>query len=204
MSTSVKWSLKGDYLDACSCDAGCPCRFGANPTQGHCHGVAGFDITEGSYGDVDLTGLGLCLMIKAPGAPWEGNITGTIYVDESANSEQRQALETILSGQAGGFFAVLSSLISDNRGVKFAPTRMENDGDRRTFTIPGVVELVNEPLVNPITKQVQDVTVTNSFVPYAVSGRAGTCPKAISKDADVSVDVSGYQGYIGQFAWAGP
>lgn len=200
----AKWSLKGDYLEACSCDSGCPCKFGASPTKGSCQGVIGFEIQEGSYAETDLAGLGLALIINAPSSPLEGNITGTMYIDERASSEQREALESIVSGQAGGFWAVLPSLISDNRGVKYAPTEMVGDGTRRSFTIPGVVELVNEPLVNPITQQEQEVTVENSFDPFCVSGRAGKSTKAVCKDPDVSFDVSGQQGYIGTFDWAGP
>ncbi len=204
MAADAKWSLKGDYLEACSCDAGCPCKFGAQPTKGHCHGILAFEIKEGTYGKVDLGGLGFAGMIKAPSAPWEGNITGTFYVDEKATDEQRQALGTILSGDAGGFWAVIATFVTDNRGVKFAPVKMETNGDTRSFTIPGVLEVSNEPLVNPITKQQHEVMVTNSMDPFCVSGRAGRSSKAVCTDPDVELDLTGQQGYIGTFAWAGP
>lgn len=204
MPNDIEWSLKGDYLEACSCDFGCPCKFGANPTKGHCKGILGFEIQDGSYGDVDLDGLGLALIIHAPAAPWEGDITGTTYIDEEATPEQREALQAILSGQAGGFWEILGDLISDDRGVKFAPVRMERSGKRRTFTIPGVLDLVNEPLVNPLTEQEQEVMVTDTFDPFCPSGRAGKSATAVSKDPDLSFDLSGQQGYIGAFTWTGP
>ena len=204
MATEVQWSLRGDYLEACSCDSGCPCKFGASPTKGYCQGVIGFQIQDGSYGQVGLSGIGLALLLSAPGSPFEGNMTVAFYIDERATPEQRQALEAILSGQAGGFFSAISALVSDNRGVKFAPLQMETSGKRRTFTIPGVVNLVNEPLVNPITQEEQEVTVTNSFDPFCVSGRAGKSATATCSDPDISFDLSGQQGYIGSFAWAGP
>lgn len=204
MAKNAKWSLSGDYLEACSCDAGCPCKFGATPTQGYCHGILGFKISEGSFDGVDLSGLGFAGMIKAPGAPWEGNIAGVFYVDESATPEQREALGTILSGQAGGFWAMIATLVTDNHGVKFAPVQMTDDGDRRSFTIPGVIEIVNEPLVNPMTQQQHEVTVSNSMDPFCVSGRAGRSAKATSKDPDLELDLTGQQGYIGEFSWAGP
>lgn len=204
MTTGVQWSLKGEYLEACSCDWGCPCKFGANPTKGYCQGVIGFQIQDGSYGQADLSGLGLALIISAPAAPWLGNITATMYIDERATPEQRQALEAILSGQAGGFWAAIGSLISDNRGIKFAPLKMDTSGTRRTFTVPGVINLVNEPLVNPMTQQEQEVMVTNTFDPFCASGRAGKSATAVSSDPDITFDLSGQQGYIGSFAWAGP
>ena len=202
MAATVQWSLRGDYLEACSCDWGCPCKFGANPTKGYCHGILGFEIQEGNYGQVNLGSLGLALIMSAPASPFLGNLTVTAYIDERATSEQRHALETIVSGQAGGFWGVIASLISENRGIKSAPMRMESSGKRRTFTIPGVIELVNEPLLNPMTKQEQEVTVNNSFDPFCVSGRAGRSAKAVCSDPDLSFDLSGQQGYIGSFAWA--
>lgn len=204
MTENVQWSLQGDYLEACSCDAGCPCKFGADPTKGYCQGVIGFEIHEGNYGDVDLSGLGFAGILHAPGAPWHGDLKVTMYVDEQATPPQREALGAILSGQAGGFLGMFATLVSDDRGVKFAPVRLETDGARRAFTIPGVVELVNEPLVNPLTQQVQEVTVQDSFDPFCVSGRAGRSTKAVNNDPDISFDVTGQQGYTGRFAWAGP
>lgn len=204
MSEMVAWSLEGDYLEACSCDAGCPCKFGANPTKGYCHGVLGFAIERGNYGDVDLSGLGFALIMKAPGAPWEGGLTTTIYLDESAGEPQRGALGAIFSGNAGGFWAMLSSLVADNRGLKYGALALERTAAGATFRVPGVVEIVNEALVNPITGQAQEVTVTNSFDPFAVSGRAGRSVRAVVTDPDVSFDHSGQQGYLGKFHWEGP
>ena len=203
MTTGVQWSLRGEYLEACSCDWGCPCKFGANPTKGYCQGVIGFEIQEGRYGQVAVGGLGLAIILSAPSSPFLGNLTVTMYIDERATAEQRQALEAIVSGQAGGFWGAVGALITDNRGIKAAPMRMETAGKRRTFTIPGVVELVNEPLSNPMTKEEQEVMVTNSFDPFCTSGRAGKSARAICKDPDLTFDLSGQQGYIGSFNWAG-
>ena len=204
MTTANQWSLQGEYLEACSCDWGCPCKFGAAPSKGYCQGVLAFDIRDGNYGQVNLGGLGMAGIISAPASPFKGNITATFYIDERATPEQRQALQTIISGQAGGFWEVMGSLISDNRGIKFAPMQMESSGNRRTFTIPGRINLVNEPLLNPITQQEQEVMVSNSFDPFCVSGRAGKSATAVSSDPDLSFDLTGQQGYTGSFAWAGP
>lgn len=203
--TNARWSLSGDYVEACSCDAGCPCKFGAAPTQGHCLGILGFEINEGSFGGVDLSGVRFVAIIKAPQTPFAGNITATSYIDERAGDEQRRALETIISGEAGGFWAVvMGSLVTDFRGIKYAPIEMETSGNRRTLTIPGVVEIANEPLVNPMTEEAQEIILSNSFDPFCEAGRAGRSTIAVSSDPDLSFDVTGQQGYTGSFAWAGP
>ena len=136
MTTDVQWALRGYYLEACSCDYGCPCKFGASPTKGYCQGIIGFEIQEGSYRQVNLGGLGLAVIISAPASPFMGNITATFYIDERATPEQRQALEAILSGQAGGFWNALGSLVSDNRGIKFAPLQMELPGSAAPLPSP--------------------------------------------------------------------
>ena len=57
MSPTVKWHLKADFLETCSCDFGCPCNFEAPPTKGYCAYVAAWHIHEGYYGDVRMDGL---------------------------------------------------------------------------------------------------------------------------------------------------
>lgn len=200
----IDWTMAGEYIEACNCDAGCPCKFGAEPTKGHCDGIIGFEVREGHYGPVQLSGVRFALLLHAPGSPFSGDLRTGCYVDESSSSEQRQALEKIFSGEAGGFWSVISTLVTDNRGVKFAPIRMQTTGKRRTFDIPDVVELVNEPLINPITQEQEDVMVTHTFDPFCASGRAGISVKAVCRDPDFNYDLSNRQGYIGPFEWAGP
>src|SRR5882762_4472485 len=101
-SNSVKWSVEADYLQACNCDYGCPCEFEAPPTMGFCQGLGIYRINEGKFGDVALDGLGIAFVISFPKAMHQGNGTGGWFIDERANPQQRQALETILSGKAGG------------------------------------------------------------------------------------------------------
>ena len=46
----VQWSLEADYLQACSCDYGCPCEFEAPPTQGFCEGIGPSSLPKGRTG----------------------------------------------------------------------------------------------------------------------------------------------------------
>jgi hypothetical protein len=203
-SNDIEWSLTGEYLEACNCDAGCPCKFGADPTQGHCDGIIGFEIKEGHYGSVELDGLRFALLLYAPESPFKGNLRTACYLDERAGQEQREALDKILSGKAGGFWSLISPLVSDNRGIELAQIDMDTTGERRRFLIPGVLELANEPLVNPITGERQEVTVSNTFDPFCASGRAGRSVKAVCAVPDFEYDLTGQQGYSGPFQWAGP
>src|SRR5712691_2846023 len=101
------WGLQGTYLEACNCDAICPCRTiggrsGGRSTHGVCLGALAWLIEEGVAGDVDLSGLGTVLAFEYSddelGSPWRL----VLYVDERGGELQRGALEGIFLGRLGG------------------------------------------------------------------------------------------------------
>jgi hypothetical protein len=101
------WRLAGTYLEACNCEAICPCRTigglkGGDSTFGECLGALSWAIEDGEADGVDLGGLGVALASRyhddEPGSPW----TFVLYLDERASSEQAAALEAIYTGSLGG------------------------------------------------------------------------------------------------------
>lgn len=101
------WHVEGEYLEACNCEAVCPCRMigglpGGRSSYGECFGLLSWHIEEGSSSELDLSGLGVALACRyhddEPGSPW----TLVLYVDESGDAAQRAALEAIFLGAAGG------------------------------------------------------------------------------------------------------
>lgn len=53
------WHISGSYLEACNCDAICPCRRhgerdGGRSTTGECQFVLSWKIDHGSAGTIDL------------------------------------------------------------------------------------------------------------------------------------------------------
>jgi hypothetical protein len=148
--------MKGKYVKNCNCAFGCPCDFNANPTHGHCEGMAGMHIDQGHFGDVRLDGLRWAANYHWPGALHEGNGTLQAIIDERADDRQREALLTILSGKEqdeGTFFHILSLIVSNMLEPKFAPIEFEFDRDGRTARVsaPGVFETTSEPIKNPVT-----------------------------------------------------
>ncbi len=97
----MSWRIAGRYLEACNCDAICPCRriggvAGGRSTYGICFGALGWRVDEGAFDDVNLTGNAAVLTFSysddEPGSPW----TLVLYVDGA------DELATILLGEAGG------------------------------------------------------------------------------------------------------
>jgi hypothetical protein len=103
----LPWAITGTYLEACNCEAICPCRrvggrAGGRSTYGLCVGALSWAVRDGRAGEVNLAGLGAVMATRyhddEPGSPW----SFFLYVDEHGDERQRQALAQILTGQLGG------------------------------------------------------------------------------------------------------
>jgi hypothetical protein len=107
MSGLFPWSVAGSYLEACNCDVICPCRrvggrSGGRSTTGTCMGALSWAVKHGHAGELDLSGLGVVLVLRyhddEPGSPW----TYFLYVDERGGPREREALAAIFNGELGG------------------------------------------------------------------------------------------------------
>ena len=151
-STQTRWQIAGDYFENCNCDVVCPCLFSTNapltskPTTGACELPIAFHINSGSYGNVTLDGLNVVMIARSPGRMGEGNWSVALYLDERANEQQRQALEAIFSGSAGGPLGALAPLISTVLGAKSVPIIYQIEGKRRSVEIPNIMHLAVQPL----------------------------------------------------------
>lgn len=159
---TVKWSIEADYFQGCSCDYGCPCEFEAPPTQGFCEGVLAWRINRGSYGRVSLNGLGLAAVIHFPGPLHEGNGTAAIFVDQRANQQQRDAILTIASGQAGGLpFEIIAKILSKVLEPQFVPLHFEVKGKDSGVRIGTTASVAFQSIKNPVTGEPEGVRVVH-------------------------------------------
>jgi hypothetical protein len=143
------WALKGAWFKNCNCDPGCPCDFNQNPTHGQCEGIIGMRIDDGHFGDVDLSGLKFAGSAWWPGRIDQGDGHILPVIDEQADESQRQALLTILSGQAGGtLFEIFSAMCPHVHEPVFVPIDFEFDIDSLTGRLRAgdVIETETEPL----------------------------------------------------------
>jgi hypothetical protein len=103
----LSWEITGSYLEACNCEAICPCRriggrSGGRSTYGECLGALSWKVLEGASDGVDLAGMQAVLVSRyhddEPGSPW----TYALFVDAAGSDEHRAAMADILTGRAGG------------------------------------------------------------------------------------------------------
>ena len=80
-------------------------------------------VLEGNYGDVRLDGLSLIVLASFEGNAWAGEAQASLglFIDERADERQREALQMIFGGQAGGWQGEFAELFGELRGVEFVP-----------------------------------------------------------------------------------
>ena len=160
MVEQTKYRVKADFIEVCNCEPGCNCNFGGFPDHGKCEGIAAMQIQEGTFGDVDLAGLKAIVAVQWPAAIHDGNGTAVLFIDDSANQNQVDALATILTGQAGGMpWEILASTISSAVGPVVTPIQMTMNGRNSHFSIDGVLEAQMVPLKNPVTGEENEVHI---------------------------------------------
>lgn len=162
----VDWRIQGPEIAACNCDWGCPCQFNALPTRGQCSAMTAMRIDRGHFGAIKLDGLKWYAMFTWPGPIHLGNGEVFIVIDDSADTEQRNALLTILSGQetepGATVFNVFAATLTKVHDPVFAPIEFSVDIDKRNAhaAVSGISETDVEPMRNPITGDEHRAQVT--------------------------------------------
>jgi hypothetical protein len=206
MATQTSWRMRGDVMEACSCATTCPCNFGSDPTPLPCDVVFGWRIQEGNYGNTRLDGLNVVLYARIPGNVFQGNWTVGVYVDQRASQQQAQALGDIFAGNAGGWPAILSSLIGNLLAPKQVPIQFQTVGGEHSITVPGLLEVGTERVPNPMPGQPPlDPKVSDLAVPF-YTGPASVRRSRTLKLSDpvMSFQYAGRSSLMGQFDYSGP
>jgi hypothetical protein len=153
MTTEARasWNLKGQVVLACNCEPGCPCNFNALPTTGDCEGGYNWTIETGEYDGVRLDGLSLGLFVDWPGAIHQGNGHAVILLDERADARQRQALETLVRGEAGGPWEIFRATITKYERPYYVPITVATDEFHSRVHAGDKLQLDLEPIRNAVS-----------------------------------------------------
>ena len=147
----MAWRLTGTYYTPCSCNVGCPCLLGEmEGDRGWCSGALVFDVRGGSVDGTDVGGTKVALAADWPSGFLAGNGTGRLYFDPEVSQEQRNALGSVLSGEQGGVFEILSSLVPDILPAREASIEIQTDEEETTrIKVGDFGALVVQPLRGP-------------------------------------------------------
>lgn len=137
----MTWNLKGQYFEACNCEAVCPCFFLSPPTEDDCTLLVGWHVEEGEFEGAKLDGLNVALAVHSPGHMMQVKWQAALYVDDRASEAQSHALTMIFSGQAGGHPARLATHIGEVLGAGPASIQFESAGKRTSMKIAGIADV---------------------------------------------------------------
>ena len=183
-----RWKVSGDWFDVCKCNIPCPCTFAQDPTYGDCDGVLAYHIKNGYYGNTSLEGLNVLGMGSFKGNIWAGEtkFTGAFFLDERADQQQRDALQMIFSGKAGGFPAEFAKMLGEMRGIDYVPIRFEVADDLSYWSaeVPGKVVAKAEALTGPMTPTGKRVQTLNPPGSEVGPGTVATWGRALANEVD--------------------
>jgi hypothetical protein len=145
----MSWTLKGSYVETCSCDLICPCNanLAHGATYDYCRVVLVFNIRQGEIEGTDVSGLKVAAIAETPKVMTEGNWRIGMFVDDQASDEQAEKLTAVFGGQLGGPMAALGPLVGEMLGVERAPIEVVDDGLRHGVRIGDAIDFEIEDIV---------------------------------------------------------
>ena len=162
---SKTYTLSGQILEACSCNAPCPCWIGDDPDGGYCDSFVAYQIEQGEIQGIDVSGLTLVKIVYIPGNVFEGNWRAVVYVDGKGSLEQQQALIKVFNGELGGAIADVAKLIGEVLDVRIAPIEYNIQEGRGTIKIGDVLVSEMEPYRGPEGRPTKMVDSIFSTIP---------------------------------------
>jgi hypothetical protein len=199
------WQMTGEYFETCSCDYVCPCiltNMTGKPSKGWCNFAMVFHIDQGHSDSIKLDGLSFAVAGHAPDIMGKGNWSVGLIIDNLASAEQKAAIATIASGQAGGPPAILSGVVGNLLGVESRPIQYRKDGMRYSVSIPNMLDQSCEGIPS-ISHPDQPIYVDNTMHPansrLALAKATGSHLHAFGLNWD---DTSGNNnGHFAPFNW---
>ena len=195
MAEVPSWRLTGDWFDVCRCRVPCGCTFAQAPDDGQCDGILAWHVREGRYGDVELDGLNVVAVGSFEGNVWAGEAKPAMgfFIDERADERQREALQAIFGGEAGGWPGQFAETVGEMRGMERVPITMEVSGDLSRFSVevPGRVNALAEALTGPTTPPGARVQMLNP--PGSEVGPGQVATWAVATTDHVDAPAFGFQ-----------
>ncbi len=199
------WAIKGELILNCNCTVFCPCVVSLGqhpPTEGYCQAWAGVRIDEGHFGDVDLSGLNVGLVLEIPGLMARGNWKAAAYIDDRASEEAYDGLIDIFSGKARGTTGLFKLLVSEFLGAERAPVVFETEGKTRRLIVGKHIHGEVVPVGG--ADDGEDIVVKNTQYWMGADITVATATKGRVRAYGRVWDFDGRSAEICQIDWKGP
>ena len=194
---------KGLLFENCSCQLLCPAHVSFKQQCDHnaCVGHWAVHVASGRFGETVIDDLNFAIVFESPVRMYEGDWTQRIYVDDRATPRQHAALETILSGAAGGPWEVLGQFVASRLDTKAVSMTFEDAGPVKRMSVPGIFETE----VSAIRGRNGDGPPTLSNLYNVIHGLVHTLARGrtMCRDAPFDFAVDGTHGLYSHFSWTG-
>ena len=200
----MAWKLEGTYFENCSCEMPCPCTVSMDSGADYdrCEVPLAFHIASGEVDGVDVSGLGVAMVVDAPKVMTEGNWRVGLLLDSAASDEQREKLGAVMSGQLGGPPSALGPLLGEMLGVDSAPFEWSENGVEHRVRIGDAVEMTVEDVVPYGSESGKPAQLTNVFHPAnsTLTISRGRSTHVAAFGLDFTND--GKAGFSAPFSWS--
>ncbi len=204
MEPTERWWARGLLFENCNCRLLCPghVSFKQRCDGERCVGHWAIHVEEGRYGTLDLDGLNAFIITEAPPVMIAGGWTQAIYLDERATQAQRDVLERIFTGQAGGGWAVLAGFVATRLETRSVPMHFEDGGRRKALRIDGIVETAIEAIKG--ADRGREALLENVFNQIHAPTQVLALGTTRYGDRGLSLTTAGTHALFSRFSWAGP
>jgi len=182
----MSWSIKGSYVETCSCELMCPCNTSLDhgATYDYCRVTLVFSIKEGEIEGTDVSGLVVAAIADTPKVMTEGNWKLGVF-----------------SGAKGGPMEGLAPLVGEMLGVERAPIEVVDDGVHHSVRVGDAIDFEIEDIVPFGVTTGQPVRFDGMFHPVG-----SNLTMAEAKRSSINAFGISYEGKTGlstaEFSWA--
>ena len=204
-AASTPWAIKGELILNCNCTVFCPCVVSLGkhpPTEGVCQAWSGVRIDDGHYGDADLSGLNVGLLLEIPGRMARGNWKAAAFIDDRASHDAYHGLIEIFSGRARGTTGLFKVLVSEFLGAERAAIAYETEGKTRKLSVGKKIQGEVEPIQGK--RRGEDVVATNTEYWMGPDITVAAATKGRVRAYGRVWDFEGRSAEICQIDWSGP
>jgi len=151
------WEIRAKEFGNCNCGYSCPCQFNDLPTHGSCEAIGFFRIDSGHFGDTQLDGLKMAMVVQWPGPVHEGKGAMQPVLDVSADDAQKDALLSIMTGKEtddmATVFWIYHAMCDTVHDPIITEINFNYDAEARSANCEAVGVAVGkgEPILNPVT-----------------------------------------------------
>jgi hypothetical protein len=199
----MSWSLKGSYVETCSCELMCPCNlsFDHGATYDFCRVTLVFNVREGQVDGTDIAGMKVAAIADTPKVMTEGNWRLGVFVDDRATDDQFEKLAGVFTGQLGGPMAALAPLVGEVLGVERATIEVDDDGLRHRVRVGDAIDFEIEDIVPFGVETGEPIRFSGMFHPVG-----SNLTMAEAKRSRINAFGIQYEGKTGlstsEFSWA--